>query len=643
MIYLNDISLSFGDRQLLDGISFMLSHRHRAGLIGKNGAGKSTLFKIIHGELTPDSGRVEMSKEYTLGYLKQDINFQNEISVIDEAKKAFSQIKDLENRISKINEKLAEFNEFESVEYSNTVQQLSDYIHRLELLDAANADARAVKVLKGLGFKDEEFQRPLFTFSGGWNMRVEMAKLLLQKPDLLLLDEPTNHLDIPSIVWLEQYLQTYPGVVIIISHDKMFLDNTCNKILELELGQLNVYEGNYSKYLVEKEKQKEVISASFENQQKLIRQKERTINRFMAKATKTKMAQSMQKQLDKIERIEIPEQDNARLSLRFQSCTRPGRVIFDINNLSMSFGEKQIFSQIDMHVERGDKIALVGKNGEGKSTFVKLITGELIPATGKIQYGTNVQVSYYAQDQPDTLDRNKTVLEIMEDESPAEQRPNLRKILGAFLFSGEDVEKKVAVLSGGERSRLALARMLLRPSNVIILDEPTNHLDIATKDVLKDALLNYDGTLIVISHDREFLDGLSNKVYEFDNGRVREYLGDINYFLEKKQYLDIRDIQISDSTNLQVNAAIQPENPKVSLVDKKLSHEEEKKLKRRVQYLERDIEQLESLISIYEARSSDNDFYQSSSYLEETKEYQENKIKLEELLEEWERLAIQIE
>lgn len=643
MIYLNDISLSFGDRQLLDGISFMLSSRHRAGLIGKNGAGKSTLFKIIQGEITPDRGRVEMAKEYTLGYLKQDINFQNEVSVIDEAKKAFSQIEYLQNCIRKINDKLAAFNEFESLEYRNTVQQLSDYIHRLELLDAANADARAVKVLKGLGFKDEELQRPLHTFSGGWKMRVELAKLLLQKPDLLLLDEPTNHLDIQSIVWLEQYLQTYPGVVIIISHDKMFLDNTCNKILELELGRLSVYEGNYSKYLIEKAKQKEILSASFENQQKLIQQKERTINRFMAKATKTKMAQSMRKQLDKIEQIEIPKQDNARLSLKFQSSVRPGRVVFDINDLSMSFGEKQIFSQINMHVERGDKIALVGKNGEGKSTFVKLIIGELMPVTGKIQYGTNVQVSYYAQDQPDTLDRNKTVLEIMEGESPAEQRPNVRKILGAFLFSGEDVEKKVAVLSGGERSRLALALMLLRPSNVIILDEPTNHLDIATKDVLKDALLKYDGTLIVISHDREFLDGLGNKVYEFDNGRVREYLGDINYFLEKKQYLNIRDIQINDSTFYQLDEKLQVQDPKVSRNTQKLSHEEEKKLKRRVKYLERDIEQLESLISIYEAKSSDFDFYQSPYYVEETKKYQENKIKLEILIEEWEKLVMKIE
>lgn len=643
MIYLNDISLSFGDRQLLDGISFMLSSRHRAGLIGKNGAGKSTLFKIIQGEITPDRGRVEMAKEYTLGYLKQDINFQNEVSVIDEAKKAFSQIEYLQNCIRKINDKLAAFNEFESLEYRNTVQQLSDNIHRLELLDAANADARAVKVLKGLGFKDEELQRPLHTFSGGWKMRVEMAKLLLQKPDLLLLDEPTNHLDIQSIVWLEQYLQTYPGVVIIISHDKMFLDNTCNKILELELGRLSVYEGNYSKYLIEKAKQKEILSASFENQQKLIQQKEKTINRFMAKATKTKMAQSMRKQLDKIERIEIPEQDNARLNLKFQSSVRPGRVVFDINDLSMSFGEKQIFSQINMHVERGDKIALVGKNGEGKSTFVKLIIGELMPVTGKIQYGTNVQVSYYAQDQPDTLDRNKTVLEIMEGESPAEQRPNVRKILGAFLFSGEDVEKKVAVLSGGERSRLALALMLLRPSNVIILDEPTNHLDIATKDVLKDALLKYDGTIIVISHDREFLDGLGNKVYEFDNGRVREYLGDINYFLEKKQYLNIRDIQIKDSTFYQLDEKLQVQDPKGSRNTQKLSHEEEKKLKRRVKYLERDIEQLESLISIYEAKSSDFDFYQSPYYVEETKKYQENKIKLEILIDEWEKLVMKIE
>ena len=641
MLYVNDINLSFGDRKLLNGVSFMLSYKHRAGLIGKNGAGKSTLFKIIQGELSPDSGRIEMSKDQTLGYLRQDLNFDENISVIDETRKAFDQIKQIEKTIETLNFKISTFTEFESTEYNALVQQLSDSIHRLELLDAANVESQAVRVLKGLGFKDEELDRPVNTFSGGWKMRIEMAKLLLKKPDLLLLDEPTNHLDIQSIVWLEQYLLSYPGVIIIISHDKMFLDNTCNRILELELGRVGLYEGNYSKYLIEKIRQREVLSASYENQQKLIQQKEKTINRFMAKATKTKMAQSMQKQLDKIERIDIPEEDNSRLNLKFESSLRPGRVIFDVKGLSMSFGSKKIFADVNMHIERGDKIALVGKNGEGKTTFVKLITGELIPVAGSIQPGTNVLLSYYAQNQPDILERNKTVLEIMEDDSPAEQRPNLRKILGAFMFSGEDVEKKVSVLSGGERSRLALARMLLKPSNVIILDEPTNHLDISTKDVLKEALLNYDGTLIVISHDREFLDGLGNKVYEFDKGRVKEYLGDINYFLEKKQYENIRDIQLL-ATGTKENVEKPNLNEHSERSGQKLSHEEEKKLKRRVQYLERDIEQLESLILIYEEKASDMAFYQSEDYQNETIKYKTNKQKLDELMSEWEEVANQL-
>ena len=633
MFYVSGVNLKFGDRNLLKNVDFMLTKKDRTGLIGKNGAGKSTLFKIIDKQISPDTGNIQYPNGFSIGLLKQDLDFDLDKTVIQETKMAFDRVETLKEELEIATKQLSEREDYESAEYMELVNHLTDINHQLDMLGAEQIEAECEKVLKGLGFKDEDFNKTIGTFSGGWQMRVELAKLLLTSPDLLMLDEPTNHLDIESIIWLEDYLRTYQGIVLIISHDIQFLNNVCNKIIELELGKSTVYTGNYVKFKEQKAAQREVLIAAYNNQQKEIADKERTITRFMAKASKTSMAQSMQKQLDKVERIEIPEEDNKKFNLNFGEAPRSGRVVMDIQNVAMSYGPKKVLDGVSIHIERGDKVAFVGQNGQGKTTLAKLLVGDLSPTDGKIDRGANVFLSYYAQNQAETLDINNTVLGLMEDLCPADQRTNIRNILGAFLFSGEDVEKKISVLSGGERARLALAIMILKQANLIIMDEPTNHLDILSKNVLKQALLQYNGTLIVVSHDRDFLSGLTNKVYEFKNHNIREYLGDINYFLDKKKMDDIRDIQTKNSF-----AAVK----EVSKANIKIDHKEQKNLKRKLQYVERDIEKIEVKMKEIEQLMVDPEFYKNPEFDKKNQEYLSMKSDLESLNEEWEVLAEKI-
>jgi ATP-binding cassette subfamily F protein 3 len=630
MISLNNIGLHFGDRTLLSGVTFMLNRRERAGLVGKNGAGKSTLFRIISNQQSADEGTVEHPKHFSMGYLKQDLHFDGNNTVMEETKACFSEVGIIEKEISEITDEMNERTDYESDSYMELVEELTDLNARLDLLAPGKIDAQCERILKGLGFKEEDFIKKVSQFSGGWQMRIELAKLLLTQPDLLLLDEPTNHLDIESIIWLEEYLGSYPGIVLLISHDKQFLNNVCNRIFELEWGKLSSYAGNYDKYIVEKEMQREVLASAYVNQQKLIAEKERTISRFMAKATKTSMAQSMQKQLDKIERIEVPEFDTKAFKLKFPEAARTGRVVLEVKNISKSFGPKLVLKDVNFAVEKGEKIAFVGQNGMGKTTMAKMITAQLMADSGTMNFGSNVALGYYAQNQSELIDLKKTVLEVMEENAPAEQRTNIRNILGSFLFSGDDVEKKVSVLSGGERARLAMACMILRPSNLVIMDEPTNHLDIQSKEVLKQALTDFEGTLIIVSHDREFLQQLCTKVYEFTNHTVKEYLGDINYFLEKKKMTDIREI---DTRKDKTSSTAAPE------VEVKVDHEEVKKARRRMQYVERDIEKLEGEIATLSEQLNDPAIYQTDKVIDVNRKLLDKQEKLNALMEEWETLV----
>ncbi|MEZ5048935.1 MAG: ABC-F family ATP-binding cassette domain-containing protein [Saprospiraceae bacterium] len=631
MYYFRDIQKQYSDRKLLNGISFMIGKRERIGLVGRNGAGKSTLIKIIAGEMSSDGGSIEIPSGTTIGYLKQEFNYKKGISVLEETLGCFKEIKEIHREIDEVTEELTHRDDYESDSYADLAQKLADLTTKLGLLDEGTIEARASRILTGLGFKEADFSKDIHTFSGGWQMRVELAKLLLTTPDILLLDEPNNHLDIESIIWLENYLKEYPGIVIIISHDTMFLNNLCERIIEIELGNLYDYKGNYNKYKIDKASQKEILQASYANQQKVIEQKEKTINRFMAKATKTKMAQSMQKQLNKIERIEIPDEDTSLMNIQFAPVKRSGRDVLDITGITKSYDEKLVLSPINLKVERGDRIAFVGQNGQGKSTLAKIITGAIDASGGDLKLGTNVDIGYYAQDQTEKLNPNERVLDVALAAAPEEMRTKARSVLGSFLFTGEDSDKYVSVLSGGERARLAFACMVMNHANLLVFDEPTNHLDIQAKFILKDALMKYEGTLIVVSHDRDFLRGLTNKVYEFKDHTIKEYLGDVDYFLEKRKLEDMRSVEISTAKN----KTSQPvPTPEISL-----SFEEQKQIKRKIQSIEKDIESLENKISTIQNKMNDPDYYNSDQYTEDAKSLSEFKTQLSAKEQEWETLV----
>jgi len=542
MLNIHNLSVSFSGEYLFENVTFRIGAGDRVGLVGKNGAGKSTMLKLLSRDMEPDTGSIAMEKELKIGFLRQDIDFIPGRTVLEEAYQAFEEIKVVEATLDQVNKELAERTDYESESYSELIEKLSDLTHRFEIIGGYNYVGNTERILQGLGFKREDFENLTDTFSGGWRMRIELAKLLLQDNDVLLLDEPTNHLDIESIIWLEQFLRNYPGAVVIISHDKMFLDNVTNRTIEISLGKIYDFDKPYSEYLILREELREMQLAAQKNQAKKIEETEKLIERFRYKATKASMAQSLIKKLDKVERIEVDEDDNAVMNISFPVSIDPGKVVLEMEGVTKRFGDKVIFKDVDFLIERGSKIAFVGQNGQGKSTLIKAVMKEF-EYEGTIKLGHNVQIGYFAQNQADYLDGEKTLLDTMLDAATDGNRVKVRDMLGAFLFRGDDVEKKVKVLSGGERNRLALCRMLLSPINVLLMDEPTNHLDIKSKNVLKQALLNFKGTLILVSHDRDFLQGLTNLVYEFKDQKIKEYLGDINYFLEERKAQNMREIE----------------------------------------------------------------------------------------------------
>ena len=635
MITAENIFIKYGERILLDHVNLVIGPKDKIGLVGRNGAGKSTMMKVVAGVQNPDSGQVVKPSGASMGYLHQDMNVPKGKTILNEALTAFEAINKLENEIEALNDEIAQRTDYESEAYTKLLDRFSILNDQFNMMGGESSEGAAEKVLKGLGFKDKDLGRLVDEFSGGWQMRVELAKMLLRKPDYLLLDEPTNHLDIESIIWLESFLKQYSGCVIVISHDKQFLDNVTERTVEIELGKLYDYKASYSKFMELRADRREKQIAAFENQQKVIAQREKTINRFMAKATKTKMAQSMKKQLDKMERIEVSQEDTSAMNIKFPPAPRSGQTVVEAQKVEKRYGELLVLDQIDLKVDRGDRLAFVGQNGQGKTTLAKMLINEISNTGGAINLGHNVKIGYYAQNQSDTLQPNLTLLETMEQHSPPEMRTKLRSILGAFLFSGEDADKKVSVLSGGERARLALACLLLKPFNLLVLDEPTNHLDIISKEVLKQALIEYDGTLIVVSHDRDFLGGLTSQTIEFRDRKLHNYLGDVNYFLEKRALDNMREVEIS-KPNSSNNAA--PTSPK-----KTLSYEERKRMTRNVEKYERKVEQLEEKIEAFETKMADPSFFEQPDSAQKMKEYNQMKNDLEAAMEKWEEAQMELE
>ena len=629
MLNVHNLSVSFQGEYLFEEVAFMLNGGDRVGLIGKNGAGKSTMLKLLAREIKPDSGIIATDKEVRIGFLKQDIDFVKGRTILEEAYQAFEEIKRLELLLDDIHHQLETRTDYESEAYHDLLNNLSDYTHHYELIGGYQYQGDTEKVLLGLGFKRDDFNKLTDTFSGGWRMRIELAKLLLQNNDILLLDEPTNHLDIESIIWLEQFLTTYAGAVVIVSHDKMFLDNVTNRTIEISVGKIYDYPKPYSKFLELRQEIREQQLASQKNQEKKIQQTEKLIEKFRAKASKASMAQSLIKKLDKIERIEVDEEDNAVMSVRFPVSVTPGKVVLEIDRVSKSYGEKQVLQEVSLLVERGSKIAFVGQNGQGKTTLAKMIVGE-IPYEGTIKLGHNVQLGYFAQNQADYLDGEITVLDTMYNAANDTNRIKVRDILGSFLFRGDEVDKKVKVLSGGERNRLALAKMLLSDFNVLVMDEPTNHLDIKSKNVLKKALQQFEGTLIIVSHDRDFLQGLTDKVYEFKDRHLKEYLGDIDFYLEQRAAANFREIEQNKE------AATIVETKNVATTDEKLSFEQQKQQKS----VQNKLNKIENNITLLEKELKEMDILMGEQVQSDVfyKEYEQKKQMLEDLMTEWEAL-----
>ena len=548
MISVDNLTVSFGGWDLFKDISFLINPKDRIGLVGKNGAGKSTMLKVLTGEQPPSSGGVSRNGDCTIGYLPQQMKVADTTTLYAETEAAFGEVIDLEKEIAHLTEQITVRTDYESKEYETLLHRLNDCNDRFQILGGLNREAEIEKTLLGLGFKRSDFTRATSEFSGGWRMRIELAKLLLRRPSLFLLDEPTNHLDIESIEWLESYLKEYNGAVVLISHDRAFLDNVTTRTIEISLGKATDYKVPYSRYVELRNERRQQQMAAYLNQQKMIEQTEEFIERFRYKPTKSNQVQSRIKQLEKIERIEIEEEDLATLNIKFPPAPRSGQVVVEAKEAGKSFGEKHVFSDATFTIERGEKVALVGRNGEGKTTFARLVIGESEPSRGVVRVGHNVHIGYYAQNQDDLMNGDFTVFDTLDRVAVGDVRTKLRDILGAFLFRGEDIDKKVKVLSGGERARLAMARLMLEPYNLLVLDEPTNHMDMRSKDILKNALQKYNGTVIVVSHDREFLDGLVDKVYEFRDGRVKEHLGGIYDFLRDRQLESMRELDRANSS-----------------------------------------------------------------------------------------------
>jgi len=661
MISINDLTLSFGGYNLLDNINFHISDREKVGLVGKNGAGKSTILKLIMGIQSPTSGRVMMPSEQKIGYLPQIMEHAKDKSVIDETMTAFSDIKELNHRMDAISSELAGRTDYESKEYNKLLVELNEVSDALSLYASESPLALAQKTLKGLGFKDSEFDRPTKSFSQGWNMRIELAKILLRKPDVLLLDEPTNHLDIESIQWLEDYLKEYTGSLVLISHDRRFLDNCTNRTIEIMLGHIYDYKVPYSQYVELRKERIEQQKATYANQQKMIEKTEEFIERFRYKATKSNQVQSRIKQLDKLERVEIDEEDLTAMTVKFPPAPRSGDVAFQAKDAVVGYNvipgsadsfdhrisedgtRKIILKGANIVIKRGEKVAFVGRNGEGKTTMLRSLVGELPVFGGEAKIGYNVNVGYFAQNQEDVLDKRLTVYETLENIAVGDIRLKLRDILAAFLFRGEDIDKKVSVLSGGERSRLAMAKLMLNPYNLLALDEPTNHMDLRSKDVLKQALKSYDGTLVVVSHDRDFLNGLVDKLYEFGDGVVKEHLGGVDDFLRRKKAESFRDIEKGNTVagkltqnKTESKAADEQtaqKSSQISYQEQKAQNKEAKKAKNRQNFLEKQIALLEAEMKYIEEKlaAPTPDF----DIMDATRRYLDLKRDLDAKMEEW--------
>jgi ATP-binding cassette, subfamily F, member 3 len=628
MLSLNNVYIQYGDRILLNYVNFIVKPGERVGLVGRNGAGKSTLLKIIAQEMSPQEGDVVVPSQFTLGYLHQDMLLPKGKTVLDETMTAFNEVLELEKRLHQVEVELGEREDYESDSYGNLIEEMSEITERMHHLGLNTTQADAEKVLAGLGFKTSDMLRLTDEFSGGWKMRIELAKMLLKQPDLLLLDEPTNHLDIESILWLEDFLTNYTGMGIVISHDKRFLDNVTNRTAEIVLGKIHDYKVGYSKYIELSSERRELAQNAYENQQRMVADKERTIARFMAKATKTKMAQSMQKQLDKVDRIEIDDMDTTTMRIRFLEPPRSGEIVATAKNLTKRYGDLKVIENADFQLLRGDRVAFVGQNGQGKTTLAKILVGQEPATSGEAALGYNIHVGYYAQNQAESLDPKLTLLETMERDCPYEMRTKVRSILGAFLFSGRDVDKKVFALSGGERARLAMACMMLRPINFLILDEPTNHLDILSKEVLKQAVQDFEGTLLVVSHDREFLSDLTTKTIEFRDHKLKEYLGDVNYFLDKRKMDNMRDVEMR---TVQAAAAKTTAQKGVAL-----SAEDTKNLQRTIARTEKRISELETEQKKIEAKMAVPDFYNKPESNQVTKQYADLQAEMKKVMAEWE-------
>ena len=630
MLNVHNLTVSFMGTDLFSGITFKLNKGDRIGLIGKNGAGKSTLLKVLSKDIE-SSGTMAFDKDVQIGFLRQDIDFVEGRTILEEAYQAFEEIKEIELKLDGINEQLATRTDYESEAYSQLILDLTELTERYELLGGYNYQGDTEKILQGLGFQREDFDKLTDTFSGGWRMRIELAKLLLQNNDILLLDEPTNHLDIESIIWLENFLKSYSGAIVLVSHDKMFLDNVTNRTIEISLGQIYDYKKPYSQFLLLRAEIKEKQLQAQKNQEKEIKQKQHLINKFKAKASKASMAQSLMKQLDKVELIEVDQDDNQAMNVRFAISKEPGKIVFEADELSKSYGEKQVLENVNLLIERNSKIAFVGQNGQGKSTLAKMMVGE-IPFTGHLKLGHNVEVGYFAQNQSEHLPPEKTVLEIMEDAATDGNRMRVRDMLGSFLFGGDAVDKKAKVLSGGERNRLALCKLLLAPFNVLIMDEPTNHLDIASKNVLKEALQSFKGTLILVSHDRDFLQGLTSTVYGFKDKEIKEYLGDIDYFLEQHKIENLREAE--KKTVVKVDKVF---NKKEAHQMSRAQEKELKKLNNKRSKIETEIADLEVQITEIDLELAQN-YEEVSARPNFFEQYKQKKKTLDILMEDWEKL-----
>ena len=638
MISLDNLTVSYGGWTLFDNISFLINEKDRIGLVGKNGAGKTTLLRIITGEQQPTEGAVTINGECTIGYLPQQMRVADTTTLMADTEKAFDEVLRLEAEIERLTAEIATRTDYESEQYEELLHRLNEAQDRYHILGGETREADIEKTLLGLGFKRTDFSRATSEFSGGWRMRIELAKLLLRRPSIFLLDEPTNHLDIESIQWLEEYLRNYNGAVLLISHDRAFLDNVTTRTVELSLGHIYDYKVPYSKFVELRAERRAQQMAAYENQQRMIEKTEEFIEKFRYKPTKSNQVQSRIKQLERLERIEVEEEDLATLNIKFPPAPRSGQIVAEVKEVGKAFGEKRIFSDFTFTLERGQKIALVGRNGEGKTTMARMLIGELEQTEGEIKLGANVNIGYYAQNQDDLMDGEFTVFDTLDRVAVGDIRTRLRDILGAFLFRGEDIDKKVKVLSGGERSRLAMARLMLEPYNLLVLDEPTNHMDMRSKDILKRALQKYDGTVVVVSHDRDFLDGIVDRVYEFRDGGVKEYLGGIYYFLEKRKVESLQEIERKDAPAASA-APKETSTGKLSYEQRKEQEKLLRKLRKAVESIEAELAQTEQKIAEYDEKFASATEYNEADYAA----YNDLKAQYDRQMHEWEKASYELE